>query len=76
MSSPADPRCARTNLAVTESCLVQRCSCGHIHLSIGPITLRLPPEAIAGLARGLQIATQTLEGLPSNPTTAHPSELN
>ncbi|MET0406570.1 MAG: hypothetical protein ABW123_29400, partial [Cystobacter sp.] len=38
--------CCRTLLARGPSAEVARCSCGHIHLSLGPMTIRLDEETL------------------------------
>ncbi|ATB31694.1 hypothetical protein [Melittangium boletus] len=40
------PTCCRTILARGPSAEVARCSCGHIHLSIGPVTIRLDEDSL------------------------------
>ena len=38
--------CCRTLLARGPSAEVTRCSCGHIHLSVGPVTLRMDEDTL------------------------------
>lgn len=40
----------RTTLAAHPTCVIERCGCGAIHLTIGAITLRLQPEAFVAIA--------------------------
>ncbi|MBM7118358.1 hypothetical protein [Archangium primigenium] len=40
------PTCHRTILARGPSAEVARCSCGHIHLSMGPVTIRLDEDSL------------------------------
>ena len=40
------PPCCRTLLARGPSAEIARCSCGHIHLSLGPVTIRLDAETL------------------------------
>ena len=42
----SSPTCCRTLLARGPSAEVARCSCGHIHLSLGPMTIRLDEETL------------------------------
>ncbi|NOK21293.1 hypothetical protein HMI50_30170 [Corallococcus carmarthensis] len=38
-----------------------RCSCGHIHLAVGPVTLRLEEDVLRALGHTLVEAIQQLE---------------
>ena len=38
--------CCRTVLARGPSAEVARCSCGHVHLSLGPVTIRLDEDTL------------------------------
>lgn len=40
------PPCCRTLLARGPSAEVTRCSCGHIHLSVGPVTIRMDEDTL------------------------------
>jgi hypothetical protein len=40
----------RIPLAVHPACVVERCGCGAIHLTIGAVTLRLQSEAFVAIA--------------------------
>jgi hypothetical protein len=42
---PVSP-CCRTVLARGPSAEVARCSCGHLHLSLGPVTIRLDEDTL------------------------------
>ena len=42
--------CGRETLAVSTLCGIELCSCGTIHVNIGPFTLRLLPAAMADIA--------------------------
>ncbi|GIW42381.1 MAG: hypothetical protein KatS3mg076_2958 [Candidatus Binatia bacterium] len=42
--------------------LVQACNCGMLHVHLGFVTLRLPPEGCRNLVRALGAALQALEG--------------
>lgn len=52
--------CARRTLATGDFALVERCSCGAVHLTIGAVTLRLSPSAIAPLAETLATAASVI----------------
>jgi hypothetical protein len=52
--------CSRKLLAAGESMLVERCSCGSVHVTIGAVTLRLASGAIPALAATLADAARTL----------------
>jgi hypothetical protein len=41
--------CSRTRLAESEVAAVDYCECGHMHLHLGPFSLRITPEALSGL---------------------------
>lgn len=43
--------CGRQLLARGPFALIEQCSCGAVHLTIGAVTLRLAPEALAELAQ-------------------------
>ncbi len=38
--------CQRMLLAQTPGAEVTRCSCGHIHVSLGPVTIRMDAETL------------------------------
>ena len=42
--------CRRRPLAHNAICSVEVCDCGALHLSIGAVTLRLQPDALASIA--------------------------
>ncbi len=42
--------CRRQLLARGPFALIERCSCGAVHLTVGAVTLRLAPEALVELA--------------------------
>lgn len=58
-------RCQRTNLArhleYGLECRVDLCSCGHVHLGIGPLTLRIEPEALRIIGAALSEANRRLD---------------
>ena len=45
--------CLRTRLAETAVAAVDYCQCGHMHLHLGPFSIRLTPEALGGLVETL-----------------------
>ncbi len=52
--------CHRTTLACGPAGLVQLCGCGAVHLSVGPVTMRLTPQACESLSRTLADAAGQL----------------
>lgn len=52
--------CSRRTLAVGDFAVVERCTCGSVHLTIGAVTLRLAASAIAPLADTLAEATHAM----------------
>ena len=48
--------CSRRTLAAGDVAVIERCSCGAVHVTIGAITLRLAACAIAPLAATLHDA--------------------
>lgn len=49
-------------LAGTSHCNVRQCSCGMLHVTIGPLTMRLEPGAAETLRAVLGAALEELEG--------------
>jgi hypothetical protein len=45
--------CARRVLAAGEQCVLEQCSCGALHVTIGAITLRLGPGTVGDIAQTL-----------------------
>lgn len=45
--------CLRTRLAETSVAAIDYCQCGHMHLHLGPFSMRLTPEALSGLRDAL-----------------------
>lgn len=58
-------QCNRRLLAAGDHSVVEQCSCGAVHLTIGAVTLRLHGDAIASLSLTLDQATRALRGEPS-----------
>ena len=52
--------CTRRVLAASEYVVVEQCSCGSVHLTIGAVTLRLASSAIPALAATLGDAARAL----------------
>ena len=50
----------RSLLASTEGASIEICDCGTIHLTIGALTLRLPQDLLASLARITDEASRRL----------------
>jgi hypothetical protein len=62
-------RCNRRLLASGDLTLVEQCSCGSVHVTIGAVTLRLASSAIASLASTLGDAAVAL-ARPNMPAIA------
>ncbi|MCY1075497.1 hypothetical protein [Archangium lansingense] len=58
------PPCCRTILARSPSAEVARCSCGHIHLSLGPMTIRMDEGTLHGMWHTLGDALRALSPAP------------
>lgn len=54
--------CRRKLLAECSWGKLEHCSCGTVHFTMGPITLRLMPEVIAELGAMFTGASQRLSG--------------
>ena len=67
--------CSRTRLAETDFAAVDFCECGHMHLHLGPFSLRITPEALSGLLGTLGHAVASHAAL-SVRGRASPSETN
>jgi hypothetical protein len=52
--------CTRRTLAAGELAVVEHCSCGAVHVTIGAVTLRLAAGAIAPLATTMNEAARRL----------------
>jgi hypothetical protein len=63
--SHSDTR-SRTTLVANGPFRVETCGCGTLHISIGAVTIRLPPSAFESLATTLMQAADQL----SDPGTA------
>lgn len=61
------PPCCRTLLARSPSAEVTRCTCGHIHLSLGPMTIRMDEAALHAIWLTMGDAVQALSAGPEKP---------
>jgi hypothetical protein len=52
--------CTRKTLAASDFMLVEQCSCGSVHVTIGAVTLRLATSAIPAIATTLGEAARAL----------------
>jgi hypothetical protein len=52
--------CKRQTLAMGELAVVEQCSCGAVHVTIGAITLRLAPSSIVQIATTMNEAARSL----------------
>lgn len=57
--------CGRTVLARGPCAEVTRCTCGHIHLAMGPVTIRVEEEVLRAIGLTLTEAVQNL-GTPAH----------
>ena len=55
-----DRECTRSTLAAGEYMVVEQCSCGAGHVTIGAVTLRLSASALPSLAMTSSDAARTL----------------
>lgn len=65
--------CGKTVLARGPCAEVTRCTCGHIHLALGPVTIRVEEEVLRAIGMTLAEALQQLDE-PEDPRDA-PSEV-
>lgn len=56
--------CARHTLAAGDYTLIEQCSCGAVHVTIGAVTLRLATSAIPSIASTLDDAARALRRTP------------
>ncbi|PTL79289.1 hypothetical protein [Vitiosangium sp. GDMCC 1.1324] len=61
------PSCCRTLLARTPSAEVARCTCGHIHVSLGPVTIRMDEGTLHATWHTLGDALRALSEAPPSP---------
>lgn len=55
-----DSLCKRKTLAANDYMLVEQCTCGSVHVTIGAVTLRLSSNAIPAIAATLGEASRAL----------------
>ena len=53
--------CTRRTVATGEYAMVEQCTCGAVHMTIGPVTLRLAASAIGPIAATLSEAADGLK---------------
>ena len=58
-SRPTTAPCRRIRLAESEVASVDLCECGMMHLHLGPLSLRLTPDALQGVLGTLAEAVAT-----------------
>lgn len=58
------PPCCRTILARSPSAEVARCSCGHLHLTLGPLTIRMDEGTLHAAWHTLGDALRALSPAP------------
>jgi hypothetical protein len=61
--SPTAP-CQSRRLAARGPIRIDLCSCGQVHVSIGPTTMRLAPPVLRALSEALHTAVARLESPP------------
>jgi hypothetical protein len=54
-------KCVREGLAKGRSVSVERCSCGHVHVTLGPLTVRIDADTLAELAHVVGSAQRAVE---------------
>jgi len=64
--------CGKTVLARGPCAEVTRCTCGHLHLAMGPVTIRMEEEVLRATCLTLLEALQALD--PSEPDTDEEAE--
>ncbi|WP_338864288.1 hypothetical protein [Myxococcus stipitatus] len=66
--------CGKKVLARGPCAEVTRCTCGHIHLAMGPVTIRVEEEVLRAIGVTLTEAVQNLDGVePSSPEDSEPA---
>ncbi len=65
--------CGKKVLARGPCAEVTRCSCGHIHLAMGPVTIRVEEEVLRAIAMTLAEALHQL-GTPLEPLSNEDTE--
>jgi hypothetical protein len=57
----SEQRCIREGLAKGKNVSVERCSCGHVHVTLGPLTVRIDATTLAELANVVGAASARVE---------------
>ena len=60
----ASRECHRETLAESPVGSVDLCSCGSVHLCVGPVSLRIDPQAFLELGRMVDVARERLHRGP------------
>jgi hypothetical protein len=55
-----DRECTRRTLAAGDYMVVEQCSCGAVHVTIGAVTMRLTASALPALAQTLDEAARSI----------------
>jgi hypothetical protein len=53
--------CTRALLVDSSHCRIERCRCGVLHVTIGPLTFRTTPDILAAIASATSSALGALE---------------
>lgn len=56
-----DTHCRRKRLAESSVAMVEQCTCGKLHLHVGPVTLHFERDAFAALVHTLETAVNTCQ---------------
>ncbi|MCP3144110.1 hypothetical protein [Pyxidicoccus xibeiensis] len=59
--------CGKTVLARGPCAEVTRCTCGHLHLAMGPVTIRVEEDVLRAIGMTLLEAMQQLGPVESSP---------
>lgn len=65
-----DSSCQHQTLVVGETCRVERCSHGRIHLVLGDMTLRVSESAFMATATALGVAARRLDAVAAEAPVA------
>ncbi|MGE0401995.1 MAG: hypothetical protein AB7T06_35155 [Kofleriaceae bacterium] len=68
--------CARRVLSAGDCTLVEQCSCGSVHLTIGGVTLRITPAAFPQIAATISDAARMLVLRDAFTTSIHDEALS
>ena len=70
---PSEASCHHRSLVVGSHCRVEQCSRGHIHVTLGDVTLRLRPKEFIAAATALHLAAGRLD--PPDPESPSATRL-